>query len=82
MAEGEPPRVGEVDAAGAARPLEQLGPDDPLERRDLLAHRGLGVAEAGRGGADAALAGDRLERGQVAELDAEPVIDSHERYER
>ena len=60
----------------AARPAgAQLGegrPDDLLERRDLLADRRLAVAElAGRRG-QRALLGDRLERKQVPQLDAEP----------
>jgi hypothetical protein len=41
----------------------------------------LRVAERLRGAAERALAGDRLEGGQVTELDAEPTIRFHDRIE-
>ena len=65
--------------ARAAGPGEQLLADDLLERRDLLADGGLGVAEALRRAAEGALLRDRLERREVAELNAEPLIEFHDR---
>ena len=62
------------DRARAARALHEPLPDDALECRDLLAHRRLGVAELGGGTPERAGARDRLERGQVAHLDAEPAL--------
>ena len=59
-------------AAGAA--LEQAHPDDPLERADLLAQRGLRVAEARRGARERALLDDGVERREVAQLDAQQPI--------
>ena len=45
VAEKPLPGVGRRHRAPPARPLEQLQPGGPLERRDLLADRRLGVAE-------------------------------------
>ena len=64
------PGVGRRHGAPAARPLEQLEPGGPLERRDLLADRRLGVAELRAGPAERARLDDRLERGEMADLDA------------
>ena len=60
--------------ARAAGALDELLADDPLERRDLLAHRRLRVAELEGGAPERARAGDGLERRQVAQLDAEPAL--------
>ena len=69
--------VGQLDRAGSAGADDQPLPDDALERRDLLADRRLHVAEPGGGSAERALLGDRREGGQVPDLDAGRVIDSH-----
>jgi hypothetical protein len=67
--------AGGVSETGrGARALDQPRPHDPLEQRDLLADRGLRVAERPRGAAERALAGDGVERGQMADLDPEPTI--------
>ena len=73
MAEEELAGFGHRDGTRAAGALDELLADDPLERRDLLAHRRLGVAELERGTSEGARAGDGLERGKMAELDAEPA---------
>ena len=65
-----PASVG-ADGRPARAPLQQRHPDDPLERRHLLAQRGLRVAELRRGTREAALAHDRVERREVAELHAQ-----------
>ncbi len=67
-------RVGERDGPRAARTLDQRLADDPLERRDLLAHRRLRVAEPLGRAAERALARDRVERGEMPHLDPEPLI--------
>ena len=77
VAEQEPARVGEVDGARAAGADDELLADAPLETGDLLAHRRLRVAELPGGGAERARASDRLECGQVTELDAEKAITFH-----
>jgi hypothetical protein len=65
---------GQRDRARPAGALHEPRPDDPLEQRELLADRRLRVAESSRRGAERALAGDRIERGEMANLDAEPTI--------
>ena len=69
--------VGQGNRATAGRSLDQPGADDALERGDLLADRGLRVAELVRGAPERPLVGDRLERGEVAELEARPAVRSH-----
>jgi hypothetical protein len=54
-----------------ARPLDEPFADGPLESLDLLANRGLRVAEPDGGAAERALTRDRLEGQEVAQLDAE-----------
>src|SRR5205823_8752449 len=54
-------RLGQRDRLRPPGPLDEALPDDPLEGRDLLADRGLGVAEARRGTAERALARNRFE---------------------
>ena len=71
----------ERHGAGAAGALDELLADDALERRDLLADRGLRVAEPGGRAAERALRGDRLQGGEVPDLDAEPLIVFHDRYQ-
>ena len=82
VAEKELAGLGQRDAARPAGPLDELRADDPLERLDLLADRGLRVAEALGGAPERPLLGDRLERRQMPDLDPEPSISSHDRYER
>ena len=75
-------RLGQLDADAAARALDEPLADRALERRDLLADRRLDVAEARRGTPEGPLAGDRLERRQVAQLDPEPLIVRHDPLQR
>ena len=77
MAEQQLTGLGQGDGPWAARPLDQLLADDPLQGRDLLADRRLGVAEPFRGPSERAGRGDRLEGGEVPQLDAEPTIRFH-----
>ena len=62
--------LGERDGPRPARPVEQPLADDALERGDLLADRGLRVAEPARGLAEGALGSDRLERREVPQFHA------------
>ena len=71
-----PASVSETGARPAG-PLDEPLADDPLERRDLLADRRLRVAESFGGAPERALLGDRPQRGEVAQLDAEPTIRFH-----
>ena len=81
VAEEQTARVGEVDAAWAARPLDELLADDALELGDLLADRRLCVAELARSTAERAVPRDGVERHQMAQLDACPSITFHDQYE-
>ena len=81
VAEEELARLRERDAPRSARALDEPLADHALERLDLLADRGLRVAEALGGAAERALLGDRLERGQMPQFDPEPSIRSHNRNE-
>ena len=60
VAEEELAGLGEGDPARPAGPLDELLPDDALERLDLLAHGRLGVAELLGGAPERALLGHRL----------------------
>ncbi len=60
VAQQEEPRLGGLNAARAARAMEQLLPDDALQLRDLLAHGRLGARAA-----------DGLEGGEMPQFDAE-----------
>jgi hypothetical protein len=74
---------GQRDRARAAGALHEPRSDDPLEQRELLADRRLRVAESPGRPAERALAGDRIECGEVAYLDAEPTIrisHQHQQY--
>jgi hypothetical protein len=81
VTEEELPGFGERDAARPARALHELLADDALEGLDLLAHRRLGVAELLGSTPERALVGDRLEGGEMPQLDSEPSISTHDRYE-
>ena len=81
VAEQELPGLRERDAAGAAGSLDELRADDALERLDLLADRGLRVAEPRGGAPERPFVGDRLEGSQMPDLDPEPTISSHDRFE-
>ena len=74
--------LGQRDGAGASGALDELLADDPLEGRDLLADRRLRVAEALGGPSEGALARDRLQGGQVPDLDPKPTIRFHNRNEQ
>ena len=74
MPEQPLPGLGRRHRSAPARPLEQLQPGGPLERRDLLADRRLGVAELRTGAAERARLDDGLEGGEVADLDAHQSI--------
>ena len=76
-----PASVSETARGPPGRSTQALA-DEPLERLDLLADRGLRVAERLGRPAERALARDRLERGQMAHLDAEPTIRFHDRIEQ
>ena len=64
---------------GPARALHESCARQGLERAQLLAYRGLHVAEATRRSDEGRLLGDRLEAEQVAELDPVPL--PGQRYE-
>ena len=67
-------RLGERDCPRASRSLDELLADDPLERRDLLADRRLRVAKSFSGPPERALAGERLQGGEMPQFDAQPPI--------
>ena len=73
--------LGQRDRARPAGPLDEARADDALERRDLLRDRRLRVAEALSGTREGALLGDRLERSQMACLDADESITRHDRFQ-
>ena len=85
---GSPRRVAEQSFAGlgrrhgtaSSRALQQLQLGRPLEHRDLLADRGLGVSEPTRRGSEGAGLDNRLERGEVPELDSEQSISTISYY--
>ena len=77
MAQQEHAGFGQRDGAGPAGPFDEPLADDPLERRHLLADRRLRVAEPFGGATERPLVGDRAQRREVAELDAEPTISFH-----
>ena len=70
------PRAVEQRAAGdgqldaVRRAPQQLAPEQPLERADLAAERGLGEVQARGGPIEVELLGDGDERPQVPDLDA------------
>jgi hypothetical protein len=79
--EQDPPRLRQRHRARPARPLDEALADDPLEGGDLLADGGLGVAEPLRRPAERALGRHRFQRGEMAQLDAQPSIRFHDRYQ-
>ena len=74
MAEQSLPRFGRRHRPPPSRALEQLQAGCSLEHRDLLADRGLRVAELRAGAAERAGLHDGLERRQVADLDAHQAM--------
>ena len=82
VAEQEEPGLGRLHAARPAGTVEEPLPDDPLELRDLLADRRLRVAELARRSAERARARDGLQSREMAQIDAQPIISTHDRYER
>ena len=72
-------RFGQLDRARAGRAGDQRHADDPLERLQLLADGRLRVAEPHGRAAHRSLARDRLERGQVAQIEAGPFRKSADR---
>src|ERR671936_844488 len=76
------PGLGQAARPGPAATLDQLLSDRALERRDLLAHGRLGIAERLRGAAERAVLRDRLKRRQMAEFNPEPAIRFHDRNEQ
>jgi hypothetical protein len=74
--------LGQRDRARPAGAFDQADVHDPLERCDLLADRGLRVSELGRRAPEGSLVGNRLERCQVAKLDAQPSIMSSNGVQR
>ena len=77
MTEEQLAGFGQRDRPRPAGPLDELLADDPLERRDLLADRGLRVAEPLCGPAEGALRRDRLQGREVPQFDAKPTIRFH-----
>jgi hypothetical protein len=71
--------LGQRDRARAAWALDETEPDDALESRDLLRDGGLRVAETLGGAPERALVGDRLQRDEMAEVEAVPAIRLHDR---
>src|SRR6476619_5596322 len=82
VAEQEEAGLRGLHAARAAWTVEEPLPDDPLELRDLLADGRLRIAQLARRAAEGAGARDRLQRRQMTQVDAEPLISTHDRYER
>ena len=78
VAEQQLAGLGQRDGARAARPLDEPLADGALERRDLLADRGLRVAERRAARPNERCSRDRLEREEVAQLDAEETISFHD----
>ena len=81
VAEQQPAGVREVDAARPARALDELLADDLLELGDLLADGRLGVAELAGGPAERAMPGNGVERHEVAQFNAGPLITFHNQYQ-
>jgi hypothetical protein len=64
-------RLSQRDRARPAGALDEPFADRALESLDLLAYRRLRVPKASRGAAEGALARNRLERQEMAQLDTE-----------
>jgi hypothetical protein len=82
VAEQQEASLRRLDLARAAGTMEEPLSDDPLELSDLLADRRLRVPELARCAAERARARDGFQRREMAQLDAQPVISSHDRDER
>ena len=74
MAEQPLPGIGRRHGPPAAGTVQELQAGGALERRDLLADRGLRVAELRSRSTERPRLDDRLERRQVADLDARQAI--------
>jgi hypothetical protein len=66
--------LGQRERPRPAGAFDQPLADEPFEDGDLVADRGLDVPEPRRGAAERPFARDRFERGEVSELDSEPVV--------
>ena len=64
--------LGELDRAPSRRARHERHADDPLERLQLLADGRLRIAQADGRAADRSLARDRLERGEMAQIETGP----------
>ncbi len=74
VAQQQLPGLGQRDRSRPPGPLDELLADDALERCDLLADRRLRVPELAGRAAERALGLERVESGQMAQLDAEPGV--------
>ena len=74
MVEEQRAGLGQRDANRTALAGDKTYPDRPLESSDLLADRGLHVAQPVGRAAERALAGNGVERCQVPQLDAHPSV--------
>ena len=82
VAKEDATRLRQADRLATLLPLDHLGADDPLEARDLLADRGRRVAERERGGLERALSVDRLQGGEVTQVEAQPATAGRRRAGR
>ena len=82
VAEQEQTCLRRLHAPRATWTVEEALPDDALELSDLLAHGRLRVAELARRGAERPRPRNRLQRGEMAQLDAQPIISAHNQLER
>jgi hypothetical protein len=62
--------------------VEEPLPDDPFELRDLLADGRLRIAQLARRAAERPSARDSLQGREMSQIDAQPSISAHYRYER
>ena len=75
--EQQRPRLGQPDGPAPPGPVDERLADQALQRRDLLADRGLRVPELVRGAPERPGRGDRLERRQIAQLQPQPAVRPH-----
>jgi hypothetical protein len=73
MAEQDAAGLGQDDRARAARALEHARADHPLDHHDLLADGRRRVAELVGGAVERPVTGDGVERGEVAQLEAQLI---------
>ena len=81
VASEEPAGVGQVDGSRATWAVDEALADVALELGDLLADGRLGIAELACRPAERARAPHGLEGREMPELDAEPSITFHDRFE-